>query len=77
LLKKREITLKLKKVKIADLTILSSIMGGTGTNNDCNNGGPGTEEDSRKICGPGTDGAGTGITCPSVCPSLIVSVSFC
>ena len=77
--KKREITLKLKKVKIADLSKLSSIMGGN-TNDGCNNtGDPGTDADSRKICPP-DDGGGVATysaSCPTICPSFIASISIC
>ncbi|WP_298427952.1 hypothetical protein [uncultured Kordia sp.] len=78
--KKREITLKLKKVKIANLSKLSSIMGGN--TNNCNNdntGDPGTDEDSRKICKPndGNPPATYTMSCPTVCPSFVESKSIC
>jgi len=79
--KKREITLRLKKVKIADLSTLNSVKGGTGTDNNCNGGDPGdpgTDGDSKKICTPaGNSGLTFSLSCEKVCPSIAVSISNC
>lgn len=76
--KNREITLELKKVKIANLRKLKSINGGTGTNNNDDPNDPGTDKDSRKICSQGTKGDAPGVqtavTCVNICPSVVVTI---
>jgi hypothetical protein len=76
-MKRKGVSLKLKKEKIVCLNTSHSIKGGTNTINECNTQNTGTDNDSRKICPTNTQNDPvriiTQITCVNICPSIVVT----
>jgi len=72
--KKRKATLCLKKFKVANLYVLTSILGGT--NNGCG-GDPGTDRNTREQCPNGPNPKPKlSYTCKN-CPPVFTNSAFC